>query len=134
MKGIVVFDDTGIPLASIGFEQLEIKPELFTSVMSAIQMYAKQSVGQEISGIKYGNLRLLIGSLDDRYIVTFHSVGDDEAEFNHNATLKVVTRDDFEIDDIYLEILRELLADEPISFDDIRGDVHVITTSEDDKP
>ncbi|MBD3406311.1 MAG: hypothetical protein GF411_09395 [Candidatus Lokiarchaeota archaeon] len=130
MKGIVVFDDTGIPRASIGFEQLEMKPELFSSVMSAIQMYAKQSVGQEISGIKYGKLRLLIGSVEERYIVTFHAVSDEEAEWNHNAALKIIKKEDFMINDLTLEILRDLLADEPISFDDIRGEVHVITTKD----
>jgi hypothetical protein len=115
VKGIIVFDEAGIRQASVGLENIRVNQELFGSFMSAIQSYAQRSIGSEMRGLTYSNVRLMMGRAGENYVVTLHSVDDTEAEWNHRATLRVVEGDGFRLNNQYLEILTELLTDEKLS-------------------
>jgi len=118
VKGIIVYDEAGIRRASVGLEQIRVNQELFGSFMSAIQTYAQRSIGSEMRGLTYSNVRLMMGRAGELYVVTLHSVEDPDAEWNHRATLRVVEGDGFRLNNQYLEILTELLTEEMLSVDE----------------
>jgi hypothetical protein len=118
LKGIIVFDEAGIRQASVGLENIKVNQELFGSFMSAIQIYAQRCMGSEMKGLTYSTMRLLMGHAGENYVVTLHSVGDPDADWNHRATLRVVEGDGFRLNNQYLEILRELLTEEKLSVDE----------------
>jgi len=118
LKGIIVFDEAGIRQASVGLEDIRVNQELFGSFMSAIQTYAQKSIGSEMKGLTYSNVRLIMGRAGENYLVTLHSVGDPDADWNHSATLRVVEGDGFRLNNQYLEILRELLTEEKLSVEE----------------
>lgn len=118
LKGIIVFDEAGIRQASIGLEQIKLNQELFGSFMSAIQSYARRSIGSEMRGLTYSNMKLMMGRAGENYVVTLHSVDDPDADWNHRATLRVVEGDGFRLNNQYLEILTELLTEEKLSIDE----------------
>jgi len=118
LKGIIVFDDAGIRQASVGLEDIRVNQELFGSFMSAIQTYALKSIGSEMKGLTYSNVRLIMGRAGENYLVTLHSVDDPDADWNHSATLRVVEGDGFRLNNQYLEILRELLTEEKLSVEE----------------
>ncbi len=118
LKGIIVFDEAGIRQASIGLEEIRVNQELFGSFMSAIQTYAQKSIGSEMKGLTYSNVRLMMGRAGENYVVTLHSVDDPDADWNHRATLRIVEGDGFRLNNQYLEILKELLTEEKLSVDE----------------
>ncbi len=118
LKGIIVFDEAGVRQASVGLEDIRVNQELFGSFMSAIQTYAQRSIGSEMKGLTYSNVRLMMGRAGENYVVTLHSVDDPDAEWNHRATLRVVEGDGFRLNNQYLEILQELLTEDKLSIDE----------------
>ena len=96
----------------------KLNQELFGSFMSAIQSYARRSIGSEMRGLTYSNMKLMMGRAGENYVVTLHSVDDPDADWNHRATLRVVEGDGFRLNNQYLEILTELLTEEKLSIDE----------------
>ncbi len=123
MKGIVVFDEGGVSIASVGLESIKLNQELFGSFISAIQAYAQRSIGSEMKALTYSKMKLIIDYVSDKYVVTLHSIDDSDADWNHSATVKVIEGDGFKLDDQYLGILRELLTDEIISLDEVETSI-----------
>jgi hypothetical protein len=123
MKGIVVFDEGGVSIASVGLESIKLNQELFGSFISAIQAYAQRSIGSEMKALTYSKMKLIIDYVSDKYVVTLHSIDDPDADWNHSATVKVIEGDGFKLDDQYLGILRELLTDEIISLDEVETSI-----------
>lgn len=113
-----MFDEAGVRQASVGLENIRVNQELFGSFLSAIQLYAKRSIGSEMKGLTYSSVRLMMGRAGENYVVTLHSVDDPDAEWNHRATLRVVEGDGFRLNNQYLEILKELLTEEKLSIDE----------------
>ena len=121
MKGIIVFDDGGVARASVGLEDVQVHPSIFSSFMTAIQSYASRFTGSPMREVRYSNIRMIIGRIDDNYVVTLHAVDDPDAEWNHGATMRVIrSEEDFLLDDQFLRVLRELLTDERVSLEDVR--------------
>jgi hypothetical protein len=123
VKGIVVFDEGGVSIASVGLENIKLNQELFGSFISAIQAYAQRSIGSEMKALTYSKMKLIIDYISEKYVVTLHSIDDPDADWNHSATVKVIEGDGFKLDDQYLGILRELLTEEIISPDEVETSI-----------
>lgn len=128
MKGIIVLDEAGLNQASIGLDNVRVNPDLFSSFISAIQSYAKRSVGSEMKEVTYSSIRLMIGRAGPYHVVTLHTLNDEDAEWNHSATLKVLETQDYMLDDHHLGILRELLTGEVMSADEVETGIDTLTT------
>ncbi len=126
MKGIVVFDEGGVSIASVGLENIKHNQELFGSFISAIQAYAQRSIGSEMKALTYSKMKLIIDYVSEKYVVTLHSIDDPDADWNHSATVKVIEGDGFKLDDQYLGILRELLTEEIISPDEVETSIDTL--------
>lgn len=123
MKGIIVFDEGGVGIASVGLESIKLNEELFGSFISAIQAYAQKSIGSEMKALTYSKMKLIIDYVSEKYVVTLHSIDDPDADWNHSATVKVIEGDGFKLDDQYLGILRELLTEEISSSDEVETSI-----------
>lgn len=123
MKGIIVFDEGGVSLASVGLESIKLNHELFGSFVSAIQAYAQKSIGSEMKSLTYSKMKLMIDMAAENFVVTLHSIDDPEAEWNHSATVKVIEGDGFRLNDQYLGILRALLTDEIVTPDEVENGI-----------
>jgi len=99
MKGIIVLDEGGVKQASIGLENVRMNPDLFSSFISAIQAYARRSVGSEMKEVSYSNIRLMIGRAGPYYVVTLHGLDDEDAEWNQSATINVLETEDYILND-----------------------------------
>ena len=86
--------------------------------MSAIQSYALRSIGSQMRGLTFDSVRMMIDRAGENFVVTLHSVDDPEADWNHRATVRVVEGDGFLLNNQYLEILAELLAEDILSVDE----------------
>ncbi|MGQ4912545.1 MAG: hypothetical protein ACP6KW_10285 [Candidatus Thorarchaeota archaeon] len=120
MKGIIVFDDSGVNLASVGLEEVKVDPSIFSSFMSAIQSFARQFTGSDMKEVKYSKIRLMMGEAGHKYVVTLHAIDDPDAQWNHGATLRVIKGEDFVLNDQFLGILRDLLTEDKLTLEDLR--------------
>ncbi|MFW9907563.1 MAG: hypothetical protein ACFFEF_03235 [Candidatus Thorarchaeota archaeon] len=120
MKGIIVFDEASIPLASVGFDALEMHQGLFTSFISAMQSYACGVTGGEVTELEYGSIRIMFGRTGNDSIVTIHSTKDRDAEWNHDAVVDLIAEKDYILDDGFLALLKELLTDDRLSIEEAR--------------
>jgi len=127
MKGIIVFDEGGLKRASIGLENVRVNPDLFSSFISAIQAYAIRSVGSEMKEVLYSSIKLMIDRAGPYHVVTLHTLDDDDAEWNHSATIKVLETEDYMLNDHHLGILRELLTGESMSADEVENGIDTLT-------
>jgi len=128
MKGIIVLDDGGLNRASIGLENVRMNPDLFSSFISAIQAYAKRSVGSEMKEVTYSSIRLMIGRAGPYHVVTLHALDDEDAAWNHRATISVLHTEDYTLNDHHLGILRELLTGEIMSPDEVESGIDTLTS------
>lgn len=128
MKGIIVLDEGGVTRASIGLENVRVNPDLFSSFISAIQAYAKMSVGSEMKEVTYSSIILMIGRAGPYHVVTLHALDDEDAEWNHKATISVLATEDYILNDYHLGILRELLTGEVISADEVESGIDTLTS------
>ncbi|MCK5266338.1 MAG: hypothetical protein KAR03_12085 [Candidatus Thorarchaeota archaeon] len=128
MKGIIVLDEAGFKRASLGLENVRVNPDLFSSFISAIQAYAKRSIGSEMKQVTYSSIRLMIGRAGPYHVVTLHTIDDDDADWNHSATLRVLETEDYMLDDHHLGILRELLTGEVMSTDEVETGIDTLTS------
>ncbi len=128
MKGIVVFDEGGVSIASVGLEGIKLNRELFGSFISALQAYAQRYVGGQMKSLTYSQMKLMIDYVVDKFVVTLHSIDDTDAAWNHRATVRVIEGDGFELDDQYLGILQELLTGEKVSPDEVENGIDKLKT------
>ena len=128
MKGIIVLDEAGLKRASIGLANVRVNADLFSSFISAIQAYAKKSVGSEMKEVTYSSIRLIIGRAGPYHVVTLHANDDEDAEWNHSATIRVLDTEDYMLNDHHLGILRELLTGEVMSTDEVETGIDTLTS------
>jgi hypothetical protein len=128
MKGMIVFDDGGLYQASVGLENIRVDPDLFGSFIAAIQAYARRFVGSEMKEVTYSNIRLMVGRAGPYHVVTLHDIDDENAEWNHSATINVLETEDYMLDDQHLRILRELLTEEILSPDEVETGIDTLTS------
>ncbi len=116
MKGIIVFDESSVPLASVGFDTLEMQQGLFTSFISAITTYAcGMDEGGEMQELEYGTIKMILGRIGKDQVVTIHSSQDKDANWNHDMVVELIAERNFTLDDNFLSLLQELLTDKALS-------------------
>ena len=128
MKAIIVLDEAGVTRAQIGLDNVRVNADLFSSFISAIQAYAKRSTGSEMKEVTYSSVRLMIGRAGPYHVVTLHALNDEDAEWNHRATINVLHTEDYILNDYHLAILHELLTGEVISADEVESGIDSLTS------
>jgi len=70
----------------------------------------------------------MIGRAGPYYVVTLHGLDDEDAEWNHSATINVLETEDYILNDYHLGILRELLTGESISPAEIETGIDTLSS------
>jgi hypothetical protein len=113
MYGIFLINDAGETIASIGWENLKGDSSLFGGFLSAVQMFIKKISGTEIQELRFGDLKLLVGTAGTDYVVTLHAYDDPKAEAHNQEVVKLVNDSaDIRIDDGFLELVSEMVVQE----------------------
>ena len=91
MYGIMLVNQAGETVASVGWEQLEGDVSLFGGFVSAIQMFIKQvSGGTEVNEMVFGNMKLLMGASDNYHVITLHEAGEKSALAENRQVVELV--------------------------------------------
>jgi hypothetical protein len=113
MYGIFLINDAGETIVSVGWENLKFDSSLFGGFLSAVQMFIKKISGTEIQELRFGDLKLLVGSAGTDYVVTLHAYDDPKAEAHNHEVVKLVNDSaDIRIDDGFLELVSEMVTKE----------------------
>jgi len=110
VHGIFVIDEAGIVRASVGFENLRGEAALFGGALSAIQLFVKEISGNEVRELTFGETRLLIGKAGTDYIVTLHSLSEEDAESSNRAVQKLIQERRTPVDDGSLSLILSMMA------------------------
>ncbi|MGY5877062.1 MAG: hypothetical protein RTU30_15025 [Candidatus Thorarchaeota archaeon] len=115
MRAVLVFDEAGIPQASVGFDIGSDSTSLFGSFLSAMQIFAKGMSGSEVQELTFAQIRLLLGKANDYHVITIHLNKDSEAEWNHSVVIDLIEERGENLDSQFLFILQELLTQKLVS-------------------
>ncbi len=110
MQGIFVIDEAGLVRASVGFENLRGEAALFGGFLSAIQLFIKEISGNEVRELRFGETKLLIGQVGTDYIVTLHSISEEDAGSANRAVQKLIQERRTPVDDGSLSLILSMLA------------------------
>ena len=109
MYGIMLTNQAGETVASIGWESLEGDVVMLGGFLSAIQMLAKNISGDSIEELVFGDMKMLIGAADEYNIVTLHASDETDAvEKNRQVTDLVRQNVELEFNDGFLSLIKEL--------------------------
>ena len=111
MYGIMLVNQAGETVASAGWENLEGDVTMFGGFVSAIQMFIKKiSGGTEVEELRFGNMKLLIGSSDDHHVVTLHEADESGAVSENREVVKLVKESGGIFNDGLLSLIHELVS------------------------
>ena len=91
MYGIFLINYAGETVASVGWDHLVGDVSMFGGFVSAVQMFVKRiSGGTEVEELKFGNMKLLIGSSEEYHIVTLHESNESDAETMNQKVVQLI--------------------------------------------
>ena len=100
MYAIMLTNEAGETVASVGWESLEADVVILGGFLSAIQMMAKNISGDAIEELVFGEMKMLISTTMEYNIVTLHSSSEEDAvEKNQQVTDLVRQNADLDFND-----------------------------------
>ena len=92
MHGIMLVNHSGETVASVGLDHLQGEAAMFGGFVSAIQMFIKRiSDGSKVEEVRFGNMKLLIGSTAELNVVTLHEANGKDAKAENQEVIRLIT-------------------------------------------
>jgi hypothetical protein len=112
MYGIFLINQAGETVASVGWDHLEGDVSIFGGFVSAVQMFIKRiSGGTQVEELKFGNMKLLIGTSDEHHVVTLHESTEEGAEEQNREVMRLLhENNDGVINDGLLGLISEMVS------------------------
>ncbi len=112
MYGIMLVNQAGETVASVGWDHLDGDVTLFGGFVSAVQMFIKRaSGGTEIKEMVFGDMKLLIGNSNDYHIVTLHEAGEASALDDNRHVVELIEENGAgSINEGVLSLIQELVT------------------------
>ncbi|MFW9842682.1 MAG: hypothetical protein ACFFES_17445 [Candidatus Thorarchaeota archaeon] len=134
MYGIMLVNQAGETVASAGWEAFEGDVTMFGGFVSAVQMFIKKiSGGTQVEELRFGDMKLLIGSSNDYHVVTLHESGEVAAEAKNQEVVKLVRENGGKFTDGFLALVRELITMDTTTSPEVNESVKKWTQSQVDK-
>ncbi|MFW9846019.1 MAG: hypothetical protein ACFFD6_04685 [Candidatus Thorarchaeota archaeon] len=135
MYGIMLVNHAGETVASVGWENLEGDATLFGGFLSAVQIFIKKiSGGTEVEELRFGNMKLLIGSANEYHVVTLHEASAEHAEAENREVTRLVGESmDATQTNGFLELVKEMITRDMSTDEDVSRSVRDWTKSVEDK-
>ncbi|MFW9786603.1 MAG: hypothetical protein ACFFE2_00400 [Candidatus Thorarchaeota archaeon] len=134
MYGIMLVNQAGETVASVGWEHLEGDVTLFGGFVSAVQMFIKKIAGgTRVEELRFGDMKLLIGNSDEYHIVTLHEANEASALAANQEVVKLIQENGGQFDDGTLALMRELFSDDKEASAEVTESVKEWTESQVEK-
>ena len=134
MYGIMLVNQAGETVASAGWDAFEGDVTMFGGFVSAVQMFIKKIAGgTQVEELRFGNMKLLIGSSDDYHVVTLHDSNESAAENENQEVVKLMKENNGNLNDGFLSLVQELIAKDKTISPEVNESVKKWTQSQVDK-
>jgi hypothetical protein len=131
MYGIMLVNQAGETVASAGWDTFEGDVSMFGGFVSAVQMFIKRIAnGTQVEELRFGNMKLLIGSSNDYHVVTLHGADEVQAESENQEVVNLVKENHGNFDDGFLALARELFSKDKLAAAEVNESVKVWTESQ----
>ncbi len=132
MYGIMLVNQAGETVASVGWDQLEGDVSLFGGFVSAVQMFIKRvSGGTQINEMVFGNMKLLIGSSKEYHVITLHEANETVALNENRQIVELIDQNNSGlVNEGILDLMKELIAREDELSDTMESSVREWTQSQ----
>jgi len=132
MYGILLVNQAGETVASVGWESIGGDATLFGGFVSAVQMFIKRIAdGNQVEELRFGDMKLLIGSSDDYHVVTLHGADEPvaESESENQQVVNLVRENNGQVNDGILDLVCELVSKDKTAAKDVNESVKEWTQS-----
>jgi hypothetical protein len=135
MYGIMLINQAGEAVASAGWEHLEGDVSMFGGFVSAVQMFIKKiSGGNEVEELRFGDMKLLIGSTEDYHVVTLHEINELDAKGENIEATKIVSENGSNfLDNGIIGLIKEMVTRDRIANEKVKQSVKDWTQSQVEK-
>ncbi|MFX1484108.1 MAG: hypothetical protein ACFFCP_13085 [Promethearchaeota archaeon] len=130
MYGILLVNQAGETVASVGWDSIGGDATLFGGFVSAVQMFIKRiSAGTQVEELRFGNMKLLIGSSDEYHVVTLHEANETVAESENQEVVRLIRESHGQFNDGILDLVCELVSNDKTAAADVNESVKEWTQS-----
>jgi hypothetical protein len=134
MYGIMLVNQAGETVASVGWDSFEGDVTMFGGFVSAVQMFIKRIAnGTQVEELRFGNMKLLIGSSNDYHVITLHEADESGAESENQEVVQLVKENNGNFNDGSLALACELLSKDKAASAQVGESVKKWTQSEGEK-
>lgn len=134
MYGIMLVNQAGETVASAGWDTFDGDVTMFGGFLSAVQMFIKRIAnGTQVEELRFGNMKLLIGSSNDYHVVTLHGANETAAESENQEVVQLVKENHGNFDDGFLALVSELFSQDKSAAAEVNESVKVWTESQVDR-
>jgi serine/threonine protein phosphatase PrpC len=134
MYGIMLVNQAGETVASVGWDTFEGDVTMFGGFVSAVQMFIKRIAnGTQVEELRFGNMKLLIGNSNDYHVITLHEANEPGAESENQEIVELVRENNGNFNDGSLALACELISKDKAAIAQVGESVKVWTQSEADK-
>ncbi|MFX1262153.1 MAG: hypothetical protein ACFFAZ_08710 [Promethearchaeota archaeon] len=113
MYGIMLVNHAGETVASAGWDHIDGDITLFGGFVSAVQMFIKKiSGGTNVEELRFGNMKLLIGSSYDYHIVTLHEANEKNALSENREVTELVRENAGILNDGVLKLIQAMISND----------------------
>ena len=110
MHGILLVNQAGETVASVGWEHLEGDVAMFGGFVSAIQMFIKKISGDVVEELRFGDMKLLIGRSNEHHVITLHEADKANAEVENREVVKLIQENGHgTLNDGLLSLIKEMV-------------------------
>ncbi len=135
MYGIMLVNQAGETVASVGWDHLQGEAAMFGGFVSAIQMFIKRiSDGSNVEEVRFGDMKLLIGSAGELNVVTLHEADGKNAKTENQEVIRLIKENLLdEVSDGILNLISELVNKDSAKKEKLGESVKEWTESQLDK-
>jgi hypothetical protein len=131
----MLVNHSGETVASVGWEHLQGEASMFGGFVSAIQMFIKRiSDGSNVEEVRFGDMKLLIGSTGELNVVTLHEANGTNAKAENQEVIRLINENDAGmVSDGVLNLISELVNKDSAKKEVLTESVKEWTESQMDK-
>ena len=111
MHGIMLVNQAGETVASVGWDQLDGDVAMFGGFVSAVQMFVgRVASGTEVKDLSFGDMRLVLGKSGEYHVVTLHEADAPNAVSENQEVVKLLGDNDGVLNEGILDLIQEIVS------------------------
>ena len=111
MHGIMLVNQAGETVASVGWDHLDGDVAMFGGFVSAVQMFVgRVASGTEVKDLSFGDMRLVLGKSGEYHVVTLHEADATNAVSENQEVVKLLGDNDGALNEGILDLIQEIVS------------------------